>query len=187
MSRITDKQFNISLEIGYLGEDRFKEFVKRNPWIDLEDVSELSFYQNKDIDFIITNNLNGRKATIEIKTDTFTTGNFFIEETTHEQYNTPGWLYKSEADILIYYFINGTTEEQNVYFLNLNNLRMWVDKNKDNTDLLTPKKVFGGYDPKNNKKTVRGWTLPVKKISQTGALLLADIWDTFDVKNNWKN
>lgn len=187
MSRITDKQFNISLEVGYLGEDRFKEFVKKNPWMDLRDVSDDPTYRSKDIDFIITNTFDGRTAGVEIKTDTYSTGNFFLEELTHEEYQTPGWLYKSEADILVYYFINGTTEQENVYFLNLHRLRNWIDENKKDTKLLTQKKVFGGYDPSNNKKTVRGWTLAVKNVSQTGAVLMADVWDTFDVKNEWKN
>lgn len=53
------------------------------------------------IDFI-----NGKQATVEIKTDTYKTGNMFFETISNEEYQTKGCLMKTNADFLFYYFSN---------------------------------------------------------------------------------
>lgn len=133
MPRITDVQFDISLEVGYLGEDRFLEYISNKFWLECEDVSQDKEYQHKDIDFLITNTVTGKKTTVELKTDTYTTGNFFIEEYTHKESNTYGWLYKSQADVLVYYFVTGTVHPVTVL------LSSGVITSKDNWELLNIK------------------------------------------------
>lgn len=49
---------------------------------------------------------NGKKATVEIKTDTYKTGNMFFETISNEEYQTKGCLMKTNADFLFYYFSN---------------------------------------------------------------------------------
>lgn len=49
---------------------------------------------------------NGKQVTIEIKTDTYKTGNMFFETISNEEYQTKGCLMKTNADFLFYYFSN---------------------------------------------------------------------------------
>lgn len=69
------------------------------------DVSDDKFYQKYDIDFVV-NFINGKQVTVEIKTDTYKTGNMFFETISNEEYQTKGCLMKTSADFLFYYFPN---------------------------------------------------------------------------------
>ena len=100
-------EFNSSNKIGHQGE----QFVKQ--WIlefhtnvaSITDVSNDKFYQKQDIDFVV-DFINGKQVTVEIKTDTYKTGNLFFETISNEEYQTKGCLMKTNADFLFYYFSN---------------------------------------------------------------------------------
>lgn len=54
----------------------------------------------------MVNFTSGKQATVEIKTDTYKTGNMFFETISNEEYQTKGCLMKTNADFLFYYFSN---------------------------------------------------------------------------------
>lgn len=54
----------------------------------------------------MVNFTNNKQATVEIKTDTYKTGNMFFETISNEEYQTKGCLMKTNADFLFYYFPN---------------------------------------------------------------------------------
>ena len=76
---VTLHDFEKSLNIGKQGESIILNFL-----LTLEDiksirqVQDIGFYQRKDIDFIVTFK-NGKKYTVEIKTDTYKSPNLYYE------------------------------------------------------------------------------------------------------------
>ena len=100
-------EFNSSNKIGHQGEQFVKQWIlELHPNVaSITDVSDDKFYQRQDIDFVV-DFTNGKQATVEIKTDTYKTGNMFFETISNEEYQTKGCLMKTNADFLFYYFPN---------------------------------------------------------------------------------
>lgn len=100
-------EFNSSNKIGHQGEQFVKQWIlELHPNVSsITDVSDDKFYQKQDVDFVV-NFTNGKQALIEIKTDTYKTGNMFFETISNEEYQTKGCLMKTNSDFLFYYFPN---------------------------------------------------------------------------------
>ena len=100
-------EFNSSNKIGHQGEQFVKQWIlELHPNVaSITDVSDDKFYQKQDIDFLV-DFTSGKQATVEIKTDTYKTGNMFFETISNEEYQTKGCLMKTNADFLFYYFSN---------------------------------------------------------------------------------
>ena len=100
-------EFNSSNKIGHQGEQFVKQWIlDLHPNVSsITDVSDDKFYQKQDVDFVV-DFINGKQVTIEIKTDTYKTGNMFFETISNEEYQTKGCLMKTNADFLFYYFPN---------------------------------------------------------------------------------
>ena len=100
-------EFKSSNKIGRQGEQFVKQqILELHPnVVSITDVSDDKFYQKQDIDFVV-DFTSGKQATVEIKTDTYKTGNMFFETISNEEYQTKGCLMKTNADFLFYYFSN---------------------------------------------------------------------------------
>lgn len=100
-------EFNSSNKIGHQGEQFVKQWIlELHPNVSsITDVSDDKFYQKQDVDFVV-NFTNGKQSLVEIKTDTYKTGNMFFETISNEEYQTKGCLMKTNADFLFYYFPN---------------------------------------------------------------------------------
>lgn len=102
----------------------------------LHDVSEIKTFQDKDIDIVIDSKSRPLqlhydvRTTYEIKTDLRLneTNNLFIETETKRDngYSTKGWLYKSQADYLLYY----SPQRNEYYYMKLSVLREYIKNNK---------------------------------------------------------
>lgn len=180
-------QFEKSELIGKIGEEKFKEHIKSYPRMHLTDVAEYDFYREQDIDFMVFDANRCQRRAFEIKTDTYsTTGNIFIEQYSHKRYKTPGYIYKSKADILVYYFVNGLTGfEDNAFFLDLRKLKAFSEKNKENRSVMTYREVNGGYDPSGSLKTATGWTVKVRKLITEEIITKSFNWGTIETFNDW--
>ena len=99
--------FNSSNKIGHQGEQFVKQWIlELHPNVSsIIDVSDDKLYQKQNIDFVV-DFINGKQTTVEIKTDTYKTGNMFFETISNEEYRTKGCLMKTNADFLFYYFSN---------------------------------------------------------------------------------
>ena len=112
--------FHQSIKTGAIGEEIIKYFVEKNFAVEsVVSVAGDAKYQQDDIDFIVTFK-NGKKVTLEVKTDTYDT-NFFYEVISNDIYNTPGCLVKTKADVIVYYFIN----LEIVYFIDRKHFQDW--------------------------------------------------------------
>lgn len=128
------RQFKMSkqLDEGKFGEDLARKFlndpvIKVNHGIShYDDVTQDRTYQDKDTDFIVWKK-NGKTFGLEAKVDSHNTGNLYLEtsvdyftmvpDALNEQrvarrfqdginplWHTPGWIYRSGADQIFYYF-----------------------------------------------------------------------------------
>ena len=151
MGKVHD--FKKSIVVGDYGEKIIKEYLQSNPRIvEVEDVSNIPRYQNRDIDLIVQFD-DGRAAAIEIKTDTYTSGNIFFETMSNVEHNVVGCMYKTKADYLFYYF----TETRELYILNMDKYRAWFEANKSHFK----RKQFKNVNrQRNGTYTSVGYTIP---------------------------
>ena len=160
---VTLHDFEKSLNIGKQGESIILNFL-----LTLEDiksirqVQDIGFYQRKDIDFIVTFK-NGKKYTVEIKTDTYKSPNLYYETISSVENNTLGCFEKTEADYLFYYFI----ELDILYIFKTKQFRKWAQKEilnhsqNPNKSKLNKKEVFNKAQNLNkNYFTSVGYTIP---------------------------
>lgn len=119
--------FNKSINIGDYGEQIIKSYLEANPDVlNVIDVSKDKRYQEADIDFIVKLK-NGEDISVELKTDTYDTGNIFYEAISNQEYNVLGCMIKSKAKCLFYYFIK--TKE--LYIIDFKAYKKWVNENNE--------------------------------------------------------
>lgn len=147
-----DHEFSKSTLIGEMGEKRIMEFVKSLSFIeDIKDVSKDKQFQSLDIDLVAKLKDNSIKS-IEIKTDTYDTGNLFYETMSCVETNSIGCMEKTEADLIFYYFIK--TKE--LYILRTKELRKWFHNKKYNFQI----KTLNNWRYDNSKYTSKGYAIP---------------------------
>lgn len=118
--------FHDSLTFGKRGEDIVIKYLLDNNE-DVCDVSNNKKYQKCDIDAFVTTK-DSRRFSVEIKTDSFYTGNIFFEFISSIDPFSLGCMIKTKADFLFYFFIK--TKE--LYILNMKKYRAFVAENMDN-------------------------------------------------------
>lgn len=141
--------FEDSLKVGESGEKLFLDAFGEE-W-GLVDVRKNPEYQERDIDFL------AKGKTIELKTDTYTNGNMFLETISAKEIESKGYVYKSQADYLCYLFVNFKV----MFIFDLPRLREWVKSNAP--QLVEYKKELtnsypGGY------YTSEGYAIPVREV-----------------------
>ncbi|WP_319507243.1 hypothetical protein [uncultured Methanolobus sp.] len=106
--------------LGYTAKESFKKgkigiadieiyLTNQSETIEVINVENDEFYQNKDIDLIWKRKVNGQiiESKIEVKSDSYIkTGNYFIEIISNDKKNTLGCFLYTEADYYYYYFYN---------------------------------------------------------------------------------
>ena len=147
-------EFNSSNKIGHQGEQFVKQWIlELHPNVaSITDVSDDKIYQKQDIDFVI-DFTNGKQATVEIKTDTYKTGNMFFETVSNEEYRTKGCLMKTNANFLFYYFPN--YQNGVLYIFKMKSFRKFV---LDNISHFRERKVT------NTTHTSIGYIVPLSYI-----------------------
>lgn len=100
-------------------------FFNRFIFQDLQDDKE---FQEKDIDFRFINNQNKDDIRlVEIKCDSYISGNIFIETISNNSKGTLGCILKTESDYLFYYF----RRWGRLYIFKTEPLKQWTLKNED--------------------------------------------------------
>lgn len=152
------RQFKMSkqLDEGKFGEDLARKFlndpiIKVNHGIShYDDVTQDKSYQDKDTDFIVWKK-NGKTFGLEAKVDSHNTGNFYLEtsvdyfsmvpDALNEQrvarryrdgidplWHTPGWVYRSGADQILFRSESRPAEQVGTRGLNRRPVRQeWGD------------------------------------------------------------
>ena len=140
--------------------------------VNVKNVEDEPKYQKNDIDLVWVYRKNNSvvSVSIEVKTDRYTTGNFWLETISNEKLGTIGCFIKSKAKILFYYF----TEWDDMYVLPLKRTREWFLKNIDKfkESKTTTKDLEGNY-----KHTTVGRLVPIKVLMKevSGIKLIKNI------------
>ncbi len=92
-----------------------------------------------------------KKITLEIKTDSFTTGNFFLETCSNLELKTAGCIQASRSDFLIYYFSN----KKEIYIFKTKDLKNWLSRNKV---------CFPVINVPNKTHTTQGVIIPIQEL-----------------------
>ena len=88
------------VDVGAEGVAAVASFLRQRGYV-VEDVSEDRDYQTQDIDLRIRGKRQQRWRTVEVKTDTYTSGNLFLELTSSS--GKPGCVFKSRAQWWCYW------------------------------------------------------------------------------------
>lgn len=95
--------------------------------IKINNVEDDPAYQKNDIDLVWVYKKEDKEImiSIEVKTDKYTTGNFWLETLSNEAIGTPGCFVKCKAKYLFYYF----TKWDSMYIIPLKKAQPWFNEN----------------------------------------------------------
>lgn len=128
--------FENSKDVGEWGEKIIAAWVKQQVLVtDIQDLTKDTEYQKKDIDFLVScKRFPGvpPQFTLEVKTDSYNSGNIFYETVSNTETGTPGCMVMTEANYVAYYL----TAYKKVYFLNINLFRNWVEQIQKDSRLM---------------------------------------------------
>lgn len=100
-------------------------FSDRFDFVDLQYEKE---WQEKDVDFQFDSKKDiWDSRLVEIKCDSYVSGNIFIETVSNNNKGTLGCILKTESDYLFYYF----TQWKRLYIFKTKALQKWTLENKD--------------------------------------------------------
>lgn len=155
-------RFEDTLKIGEAGFNEVEGILKRLPnhYVALDRQLDKEFMK-KDIDFIWIYEDEGiRYKTCELKTDTkgHRTGNMFIEVLTNVARNKEGNYYYTECELFMYYFI----ESKELYIIPMDDLRQYVDSNKDSFKVAYSKSMVSD----SITKKAKGLLVPTKDLKK---------------------
>lgn len=112
-------------------EELIIDFCKTLPsFYKIQDVHADMCWRDKGVDIILwykDTQDNIHKTLIDVKGDTYNTGNFYFEYYSDEANQTPGCFIKSYADWFYYYF----WETELLYCLPLPKVRKWWETNRN--------------------------------------------------------
>lgn len=111
----------------------------------VENVENESKYQFMDIDLVWVYKKNGSEIVtyVEVKTDDYTTGNFWLETVSNEEKGTSGCFVKSKADLFFYYF----PKWDRLYIMPMQKAQSWFTTNlqRFRESRTTTKDDFGAH------------------------------------------
>jgi hypothetical protein len=158
--------FNISKWIGKVATKAIEEYYIGNPvyaygipnsgW-SIINVEEDPLYQKDDIDLLMVNPYGTSLA--EVKGDLYPNNNIFLETWSCMETNSRGWIYKTKADTVIYYFML----HKIVYLLPFPQVTEWFDAHKE--QLINYRKVVKNKG-RRGIYTSEGYAIPIGEIVQ---------------------
>jgi hypothetical protein len=98
---MTPYRFDNRLAVGQKGESLLDTFFSQ--WADIQPAS--SEQQRQGIDRVFISRESGKQTLVEYKTDwkVAVTGNVFLETVSVDRAKKQGWLYTSQAEMLVYF------------------------------------------------------------------------------------
>jgi len=146
--------------------------------IKIKNVEDDPAYQKNDIDLVWIYEKEGNEImiSIEVKTDKYTTGNFWLETLSNEGLGTPGCFVKSKAKYLFYYF----TKWDNMYIIPFKKAQKWFleNFNRFRESKTTTKDEKGDY-----RHTTVGRLVPIESMMKEieGIKLVKSVSKRFNV------
>lgn len=148
--------FNNSLLVGEEGEQIVATYLHNlSQFQEIKDVRDYPEFRTLDIDFV-AKTTQGEVVSLEIKTDTYDTGNLFYETFSCVETSSIGCMEKTNADYILYYF----TKTKELYILHTEEFRKWVNFKSYN---FRSKKLFNIRHDQ-TRYTSMGYLIPKKYI-----------------------
>lgn len=152
-------EFKKSEKVGNRGEEAMLTYLKGMAGVDrVVDVRTDPHYRTIDVDFLAI--MDGKVCKVEVKTDTYKSGNFFYETLSAMETNSLGCFEKTEADVLLYYFIN----QDRVYRFNMRAFRNWFHTMRPDFDAKGYRKTLKNQRYHAGTYTSEGYAFPVATI-----------------------
>lgn len=106
--------------------------------------------------------INGSRIKLEIKTDSYTSGNLFFETLSNIEYNVLGCMLKTKADLILYYFM----KYNKLYILKRERFVEWavqgIEKGKYKRKTFANKRRNKTLPPTHTE----GYPIPLKEIER---------------------
>ena len=112
---------------------------------------------------------------IEIKTDTYRSGNIYYETVSAEETGSIGGFEKTTADYMFYYFIN----LQTLYILDMKQYREWFKDHQEEFDAAGYQKKVKNARFNSSTYTSIGYAFPVSLLEQEKAAWLRKVYINF--------
>lgn len=149
--------FGQSMKVGKVGEKVISKYLMENKNIkELLDVRSDRAYQKIDVDYI-AKMADGKEYQIEIKTDSYDSGNIYYETLSSEETGSAGCFEKTEADFLFYYFM----QTDKLYIFSMNEYREWFNLMRLEFDQKGYKKAVRNRGYKDSTYTSIGYAYPL--------------------------
>lgn len=121
------KEFSKDLVKSKLETEKLMNFLKdHKSFKAFKNVEDDKRFQDADIDFLVK--IKGKVKSVEVKVDSYTSGNFFFELISNVKADTLGCVFKSKADFWFYYFSN----YKKVYIFKTKDMQEYVKLNRNN-------------------------------------------------------
>ena len=117
--------FNERLNFSKIGTEKIIQYYAEKGEY-LHSVEDIEKFYKHDIDLVLKE--GSKLTTIEVKVDSYKSGNFFLEIMSNKEKKTLGCLLTTKANKLFYYFIN----LKKLYIFDRKRLKDWIIKNKVN-------------------------------------------------------
>lgn len=154
--------FKESLKVGERGEAVILDYLEKSPNIKkIIDVRDSKIYQEVDVDLIVKMN-TGNELKIEVKTDTYTSGNIYYETVSAEETDSIGCFEKTQADYIFYFFMNLNT----LYILEVDAYRNWFKEKQELFDILGYQKKPRNSRWNGSTYTSVGYAFPVQTLEE---------------------
>lgn len=117
--------FKDTINVGAQGESIIYDYLQNlDSFHEIKDVRDYPEFRDMDIDFVAQTTTSDI-VSLEIKTDTYDTGNLFYEYTSCIETQSIGCMQKTQATYILYYF----TKTKELYILQTDEFRQWVNDN----------------------------------------------------------
>ena len=173
--------FHESIKRGDAGEAIVIDYFKSTKNVrKVVNMSNNKLFYHKDVDIVVELN-NGQKFMVEIKTDSYKSGNIYYETKSNVEHDVDGCMKKTAAHYLAYYF----SEYDKLYILDMEkySLLMSILIERGNP-YLTRKEVYNKNKQRNGTYTSIGYTFPLSELEK---MMKADLRIVCDVKKNLEN
>lgn len=155
--------FNESIKRGAEGEKIVEAYLKkmRNVHRVVAMANNPLFY-HKDVDYVVEFE-DRSKIMLEVKTDSYKSGNIYYETVSNEKYNVDGCMEKTAAHWLAYYF----SEFDRLYLLKMAEYKQLMDNLiKINHPAMKRKEVFNKARKAGETYKSIGYTLPLAVLEE---------------------
>lgn len=154
--------FSESIKVGDRGEAHIIDYLEKSPAVkSILDVSGKKMYQEIEIDLILKM-VDDSELKIEVKTDTYTSGNIYYETISAVETQSVGGFEKTQADYIFYYFINLNT----LYILERKEYQKWFRSRQEEFKKLGYEKNVLNNRWNGTKYTSIGYAYPVSLLEE---------------------